>query len=383
MEKQSLNMGLAIIQATDTFPANSYVLDIGANGVGSIGSEGAPIPVPCTITGGIIKGGTDTFGGVRIKNTCRVTAENIYIVGVKKEGFRIDRAANSLSSDIRVNNIQIKGTGEDESKGLIVHGYDNKISRVFTYKFQYGIYVDGGGNLITDCHPLGWIGYKGSTYGVGFYDDSTDNQYHKCYSDGFDIAFKAGPNCARAKSVDMYVLYATGRAGIFYSSHSAVCTAVFFRANVNFNSGQTNNIIINGDSIGHGTLTPHVFNDCKFINAGYHRGNYGPLAKDPMIIWSLVQNVDWNKIMCDTSISVSLSATEANAIRSSYHLPGDTGSALYGMLNIKSYPNGYGTQGSCVQTFITSNDCIIYKRATMFADAENATWSAWKKITTT
>lgn len=380
-KKVSLNLGSAEIKASDNFPANSYMLDIGATGEGSWGSDGST--EPCRVYGGHLIGGTNTFGGVRIKNISMVHLFDMYINNIAKEGIRIDPAKDNKSSDAYLNTISIAGTGADDSVGLIVAGSDNKICRVRTWLFQTGVKTTGGGNYYTEIHPLGWHIFTDTTMGVGFYDNGSDNQYHQCYSDGFDIAFESGSNATRGRAIDMYVLYASNRDGVFYKSATRFARIVFVRATVIFNAGRTNTIALNAIDTEDYIIKDRCFIDCSFRNigeTGYSQLG-SPLIKGTYLFFNLLHKIDWNVLMCEGVFPLSFTQTEVDSLKDTLHLP-YSGSALYGMLTIESIPNGWGTWGVCRQV-VTTTGGTIYSRSCSFQTVETANWTAWKKITTT
>lgn len=380
-KKVSLNLGSAEIKASDNFPANSYMLDIGATGGGSWGSDGST--EPCRVYGGHLIGGTNTFGGVRVKNISMVHLFDMYINNIAKEGIRIDPAAENKSSDAYINTISITGTGADGSVGLIVAGYDNKICRVRTWLFQTGVKTTGGGNYYTEIHPLGWHIFTDTTMGVGFYDNGSDNQYHQCYSDGFDIAFENGSNAKRGRAIDMFVLYASDRNGIFYKCGSYDARTIFVRAVVNFNANKENTIVKGAKDVSVEIINDHAFIDCRFLNIRTEDVSQlgSPLIKGGRLRFDTLKQIDWNVLMCEGTYPLSFTQTEVDSLKNTLHLP-YSGKAMYGILTIESIPNGWGAWGVCRQV-VTTQGGEIYSRGCNFKNVETAQWSAWKKITTT
>lgn len=379
-KKVSLNLSSAEIKASDNFPANSYMLDIGATGGGSWGSDG--FLEPCRVYGGHLIGGTNTFGGVRVKNISMVHLFDMYINNIAKEGIRIDPAGENKSSDAYINTISISGTGADGSVGLIVAGYDNKICRVRTALCQTGVKTTGGGNYYTEIHPLGWHIFTDTTTGVGFYDNGVDNQYHQCYSDGFDIAFENGSAAKRGRAIDMFVLYASDRNGIFYKCGSYDARTIFVRAVVNFNANKENTIVTGAKDVRGEIINDHAFIDCRFLNIRTEDSQLGsPLIKGGRLRYETMKQVDWNVLMCEGTYALAFTQTEVDSLKNTLHLP-YSGEAMYGVLTIESIPSGWGAWGVCRQV-VTTQGGKIYSRGCNFQNVEAASWSAWKKITTT
>lgn len=144
------------------------------------------------LTGGVLDGGGRT-GGVIIAGGRETYVRETSMKNVTV-GIHIRYGANSGSSDADIRDVNIIGTGETDSVGVLVEGYDNtftnmRIGNVFT-----GVHLKSGGNSLKNIHPLYYSDYTDYENSCGFLDESSNNLYDYCYSDQFGIGFRTTGN---------------------------------------------------------------------------------------------------------------------------------------------------------------------------------------------
>lgn len=177
----------ATIKASAGF-SGAFVLAIGSTGIAtnyesSVNNTG--------IDGGIIDA-NGVCGGVQVTKTHVAKVKNLSIINVLTAGLQIDESNND-SSDAYVENVDIKGTNAHAATaiGVILNGADNNLIMVRTFGLHIGIQVNGGGNYLTQCHPLyndseqAW--YETS---IGFDIHDSNTWMTDCYSDNFSTAIQ-------------------------------------------------------------------------------------------------------------------------------------------------------------------------------------------------
>jgi hypothetical protein len=143
-----------------------------------------------SLTGGIIDGsgvakGVSIDSGRETRVRC-VSMKNVLV------GLHIKRGANSGSSDADIADVHIRGNGVKDSIGVLIEAHDNTLSNMRIAHVNTGVKLCGGGNLLTNIHPLftGTDGAYGDT--VGFADFGNNNSYNRCYSDHFSTGWFFG-----------------------------------------------------------------------------------------------------------------------------------------------------------------------------------------------
>lgn len=178
----------AVVKAADDWDSEEALIRLGAkdpaNDIFTPGSNYG-------LSGGILDG-NGKANGLSIDGGRETYVRNCNIKNTVI-GLHIKFGANSGSSDADIHSVNITGTGERNSIGVLVEGFDNtltnmRIGRVFT-----GVEVRSGGNILRNIHPLYFI--KGPTYpeyeeSIGFkIGKDGNNWFDYCYSDQFAIGF--------------------------------------------------------------------------------------------------------------------------------------------------------------------------------------------------
>lgn len=177
----------AIIKASDDF-TGSFVLSIGYDGTASGYGDSV---TKTGINGGIIDA-NGQCGGLQVTKTHLAKVLNLSIIGVLTTGLQIDKSNND-SSDVYVENVDISGTNshDEDTIGVKLNGFDNNLNMIRTRGLHIGIQANGGGNYLTECHPLysdsdqTW--YESS---IGFELKSNDTKLTNCYSDNFSTCIQ-------------------------------------------------------------------------------------------------------------------------------------------------------------------------------------------------
>lgn len=130
-----------------------YLLEVGANeAVYNRYAKGGV----AVIDGGVWDAENCTIAAFHnVANKKETQYMNFTVINAKK-GFVFDLGTNtSNSSDCYLSNLKIFGKGSeiDNTVGLDIHTYDNKIYDVMLSKFQIGI-LDGSGNYFGNVHVL-------------------------------------------------------------------------------------------------------------------------------------------------------------------------------------------------------------------------------------
>jgi hypothetical protein len=182
----------AVIKAADGWSDEEAMVRLGGidpfNSIYILGSnyyfEGGIIDGSKVAKGISIDSGRETrIADVSIKNT---------VVGI-----HIKKGANSGSSDADIMNVNIVGTRQSGSIGMVIEGYDNTFTNMRIAAVQEGVRLYGGGNFLRNVHPLGGVKQDDPEYypnSYGFREMYGGNFYDMCYSDNFAIGFEIAAN---------------------------------------------------------------------------------------------------------------------------------------------------------------------------------------------
>jgi len=141
-----------------------------------------------SFTGGVVDG-SGVANGISI-DSGRETAIRQVSIKHTRVGIHVKlRAADSLSSDADISDVNIVGNRATNSIGVLVEGFDNtftgmRIADVFT-----GFLLKSSGNSLRNIHPLYTCDYRNYANSSGFNDRSGNNWYSFCYSDHFGVGF--------------------------------------------------------------------------------------------------------------------------------------------------------------------------------------------------
>lgn len=374
-DKSILNLGNATIKASESFQSATYMIELGGKGGPSYGWSGAPHR--SGIVGGRINGNKVAYGGIHITHMDNAFLDSIYIESIQQIGISVEEPSekcNSSAADLR--QVFVTGSGIKGSVGIKLDGCDNKLTHIKVFAFETGMEINGGGDYINICHVLGWLAYEDKN-DIGFILNGGDIHLDNCYSDGFSTVLYQDENCERGIINNIFVLFNSNLSGAnetFLKVKSGRPKIFVVRANVHFNAANNPTVYAGELDLSSDTNNNHVFYQCSFKNANItDKGILSPLSKDPFIDPYLLGDIDLNNILCDARFSLKMDSSQADK----NHYPITSG-IRYGMLEVKTYPNGYNMWGSCVQTIYTSAGAK-YERMS-FSQVLGDQWTAWKTI---
>ena len=261
----------AVIKAGSTFTGD-FVLAIGSTGTATNYESSSN---NTGINGGTIDANS-VCGGLQVTKTHVAKVLNLTILNVLTAGLKID-PSNNASSDVYVENVDIKGINahEDTAIGVILNGSDNNLNMVRTFGLHIGIQVNGAGNYLTECHPL----YSDNTQAwyeksIAFDIHESNTMMTNCYSDNFSTAIQINGD---------YIWFANEFFAYWYTNDNVAHTGIknksrYFRGTVDgiqirFPSNGTNRGLIIEES---GYTSP--FPDMSSVNNDYSAGSITNLS---------------------------------------------------------------------------------------------------------
>lgn len=189
--KKSVSLVLAnfaVIRAGENWNDSEAMIRLGgiypANDIYTCGSNYG-------LSGGIIDG-AGRANGISIESGRETYIKNTSIKNTKI-GIEIKHGANSGSSDSDIFGVNIVGTGDIDSRGVVVGGNDNTFTNMRMAKVFVGVELNSGGNMLRNIHPLYIYGNEEADNAyeksVAFLDNCGDNNYDYCYSDQHATGF--------------------------------------------------------------------------------------------------------------------------------------------------------------------------------------------------
>ncbi len=175
----------AVIRAAESWSGEEAMLRLGGkdpkNDTHTVGSN-------YSLTGGIIDG-SGKADGISIDSGRETAIRNVSIKHTKI-GIIIKSGANNGSSDSDLSSINIIGTGDTDSVGIRIEGYDNTVTDVRIGNVFTGVHLKSSSNSLRNVHPLYYSDYTDYENSCGFLDEGGNNIYDFCYSDQFCIGFR-------------------------------------------------------------------------------------------------------------------------------------------------------------------------------------------------
>ncbi len=175
----------AVIRAAESWSGEEAMVRLGGkdpkNDTHTVGSN-------YSLTGGIIDG-SGKADGISIDSGRETAIRNVSIKHTKI-GIIIKSGANSGSSDADLSSINIIGTGDTDSVGIRIEGYDNTVTDVRIGNVFTGVHLKSSSNSLRNVHPLYYSDYTDYENSCGFLDEGGNNIYDFCYSDQFCIGFR-------------------------------------------------------------------------------------------------------------------------------------------------------------------------------------------------
>lgn len=178
----------AVIRANEDWCDSEAMIRLG-------GKDPANDIFSCFTNYGIEGGVIDCSGrakGISIDSGRETYIRNLSIKNAKV-GLYIKYGANYGSSDADVFGVNITGTGECDSVGVIIEGYDNTLTNMRIGNVFVGVDLIGAGNILRNVHPLYYIdspSFNCYDKSIGFKNTNGRlNWFDYCYSDQFATAF--------------------------------------------------------------------------------------------------------------------------------------------------------------------------------------------------
>ena len=140
------------------------------------------------LEGGIIDG-SGVANGISIDSGRETRVENVAIKNCVT-GFCIKSGANNKSSDSDILNLSIAGTGESNSVGIRVIGYDNTFDGMRVSNVKTGIEIVGGGNFFRDIFCEYTLSKDLYSNSIGVDEQNGGNWFDLCNIEQFESAYK-------------------------------------------------------------------------------------------------------------------------------------------------------------------------------------------------
>lgn len=239
----------ALIRAADSWSSDEAMIRLGGkdakNDTHTPGSN-------YSLTGGIIDG-SGKADGISIDSGRETVIKNVSIKNTSV-GINIKYGANSGSSDADLSDLNIIGTGDTNSVGIWIEGYDNTVTNVRIGNVFTGVYLKSSSNSLRNVHPLYYSDYTDYESSCGFLDDGGNNIYDFCYSDQFCIGFRTTEN--RSSIYDncfcFWYTAAGGREIAFKADGRFNSVLTNFRTG--FRDDTENSVLVVGDAGGNGVF---------------------------------------------------------------------------------------------------------------------------------
>ncbi len=187
----SLEMAnFAIIKASSDWSSDEAMIRLGGK---DRAWEIFPTGTNNFISGGILDG-SGVAKGLSIDSGREYSIRNVSIKYVTL-GLHVKYNKEYGSNDSDIFNVNIVGTGNKDSVGLLIEGFDNTFTNMRIANFQTGVKITGAGNFMRNLHPLFIYGDKiDYVDSIGFDDLSGGNWYDICYPDNFATGFRMQSN---------------------------------------------------------------------------------------------------------------------------------------------------------------------------------------------
>ena len=267
--KKSVSLQLskyAVIKASDDWSSEEALVRLGGkDAFNDIYTNGSNY----SFVGGIVDG-NGRANGISIDSGRETLIRDVSIKHTRI-GIHIKRGANNGSSDADIMNVNIVGTGDTSSKGVLVEGWDNTFTNMRIAKVFIGVDLRTAGNFLRNIHPLYVSDYEDYENSCAFRDLTGENFYNNCYSDQFGVGF-----CmleSRRSVFDSCFCY-------WYSPKAGRHTAFrackkFCSVLTNFNSGfrnDTENILLDvGEDGGNGIFNNLLVNADRLSDDRYKK----------------------------------------------------------------------------------------------------------------
>ncbi len=177
--------GYAVLRAGDNWNSSEAMVRLGAihpaNDIRTVGSN-------YYFAGGVVDG-AGLARGISIDGGRETVIRDVSVKHTTV-GVHIKHGANSGSSDADISGVNIVGTGDTGSIGVLLEGYDNTLTNMRIANVFIGVKLCSSGNALRNIHPLYTSNYENYTESCGFWDWNGNNWYDYAYSDQFSTGFR-------------------------------------------------------------------------------------------------------------------------------------------------------------------------------------------------
>ncbi len=183
--------GYAVLRAGEGWNSPEALVRLGAihpaNDIRTVGSN-------YSFSGGVVDG-RGVARGISIDGGRETVIRDVSIKHTTV-GIHIKHGANSGSSDADISGVNIVGTGDTASIGVLLEGYDNTLTNMRIANVFTGVKLCSSGNCLRNIHPLYTSNYENYTDSCGFWDLNGNNWYDYAYSDQFSTGFRTSGNAS-------------------------------------------------------------------------------------------------------------------------------------------------------------------------------------------
>lgn len=257
--------GYAVLQAGENWSSDEAMVRLGAihpaNDIMTIGSNYG-------FAGGIVDG-QNKARGISIDGGRETTIHNVSIKHTTV-GIHIKHGANSGSSDADITQVNIVGSGDTGSIGVLVEGYDNTFTNMRIAHVYVGMLLCSSGNCIRNVHPLytsDYTDYEGSS---GFWDKNGNNWYDYAYSDHFSTGFRTAGNISSTYN-DCFTMWYSPRekAHVAFAAEGKF-TSVVTNLRIGYNGREADNRVLKVGEDGGSGVFQNLFYDTNVVDDQAH-----------------------------------------------------------------------------------------------------------------
>lgn len=266
--KKSVDLQLsnyAVLQAGENWCSDEAMVRLGAihpaNDIMTIGSNYG-------FAGGIVDG-QNKARGISIDGGRETTIHNVSIKHTTV-GIHIKHGANSGSSDADITQVNIVGSGDTGSIGVLVEGYDNTFTNMRIAHVYVGMMICSSGNCIRNVHPLYTSNYTDYEASCGFWDKNGNNWYDYAYSDHFSTGFRTAGNISSTYN-DCFTMWYSPRekAHVAFAAEGKF-TSVVTNLRIGYNGREADNRVLKVGEAGGSGVFHNLFFDTNAVDDQTH-----------------------------------------------------------------------------------------------------------------
>lgn len=255
----------AVLQAGEGWCSDEAMVRLGAihpaNDIMTIGSNYG-------FAGGIVDG-QNKAKGISIDGGRETTIHNVSIKHTTV-GIHIKHGANSGSSDADITQVNIVGSGDTGSIGVLVEGYDNTFTNMRIAHVYVGMLLCSSGNCIRNVHPLYTSNYTDYEGSCGFWDKNGNNWYDYAYSDHFSTGFRTSGHISSTYN-DCFTMWYSPRekAHVAFAAEGKF-TSVVTNLRIGYNGREADNRVLKVGEDGGSGIFHNLFFDKNAVDDQTH-----------------------------------------------------------------------------------------------------------------